>query len=252
MNRKPIVVGNWKMHCNRQETRALLQALGERVGSVDAVDVGAAPPFTSLESAAAAVSDNQILLVAQNMHHAPKGAFTGEISASMLVELGVDFVILGHSERRHVFQESDETINLKVKSALENGLGVILCIGETLEERNAGATVDRVSAQVAAGLEGVDAAQMKHVVLAYEPVWAIGTGLTATPDQAQDVHAALRALLKARFSEEIAAQTRIMYGGSVKPANAAELLAQRDIDGALVGGASLKAESFEGIIKAAL
>lgn len=252
MSRTPIVVGNWKMHCDRAETRELLEGLKARLGGLGGVEVGVAPPFTSLETAGDILDDDSILIAAQNMHHAVRGAFTGEISPQMLLDLGVDFVILGHSERRQLFNESDEDINRKVRAAVDAGLGVILCFGETLAEREAGRTVQRVSSQVKAGLEGVDAREMKEVVLAYEPIWAIGTGKTATPEQAQDVHRSLRELLTAMYGAQVAQQTRIMYGGSVKPDNAALLLGQEDIDGALVGGASLKADSFDAIVKAAL
>jgi triosephosphate isomerase (TIM) len=253
MARKPFIAGNWKMNNDRRQSRALLHGLLDAVGHLDQVDVGVAPPYTALQTAGEVLWDNRILLCAQNVHFAASGAFTGEISASMLREIGVDQVIVGHSERRHVFGETDEVINQKVHAVLDAGLGVILCVGEQLEDRKAGRTLAVVSRQVRAGLEGVDAgAAAMHLTVAYEPVWAIGTGLTATPEQAQEVHADIRALLAQVLDSAAAEAIRIQYGGSVKPGNAAELLAQPDIDGALVGGASLKAGSFVEIVRAAL
>ena len=251
MSRRPIIVGNWKMHNDVDATRALLSSLHERLGGFREVDVGVAPPYTSLMLASELLADNRILLAAQNVHYAEAGAFTGEISPGMLVALGVDLVIVGHSERRQYFGETDETVNLKVKASLSRGLGVIICVGETLEERERGRTLQKIFFQVRAALDGVDVADMPKVVLAYEPIWAIGTGRTATPAQAQDVHASIRGWLAAHYPAYVADELRILYGGSVKPANAASLLACPDIDGALVGGASLTAEAFGGIVDAA-
>lgn len=252
MARKPFIAGNWKMNYDRRQGRALLQGLLDTVGHLDEVDVGVAPPYTALQTAGEILWDNRILLCAQNVHFAPSGAYTGEISPSMLAEIGVDHVIVGHSERRHIFGETDETINQKVRAVLDAGLCVILCVGEQLEDRKAGKTLSVVSGQVRAGLGGVSTDVASRVTVAYEPVWAIGTGLTATPEQAQEVHADIRALLGEILGSGAAEAIRIQYGGSVKPGNAAELLAQPDIDGALVGGASLKAESFVAIVRAAL
>ncbi len=251
MSRKPIIVGNWKMHNDVAQTRQLLGDLHARLGGIAEVDVGVAPPFTSLMLASELLADNRILLSAQNVHYAEEGAFTGEISPKMLASIGVDMVIVGHSERRQFFAESDEMINLKIKAALSSGLMVIVCVGETLEEREAGRTMQRVGSQVRSALAGVDAADMRKVVLAYEPIWAIGTGRTATPAQAQAVHEALRKEVEQLFDEGVAGRLRIQYGGSVKPSNAASLLSEPDIDGALVGGASLNAEDFEQIVLAA-
>lgn len=250
MDRKPLVVGNWKMHGTRKEARELLEGIKARLGGLREVEVGVAPPFTALETTAEVLADDQIKVASQNVHYASSGAFTGEVSPGMLKELGVDYAIVGHSERRSLFWESDEMINRKVRAALGAGLGVILCVGETLDEREAGRTWQKVSFQVKSGLEGVDAQEMQGVVIAYEPVWAIGTGRTATPAQAQSVHADLRALLVELYGHEVAQRTRLIYGGSVKPDNAAELMREPDIDGALVGGASLKADSFDAIVLA--
>ena len=252
MVRRPIIVGNWKMHNDVEETRALLKSLHGRLGELREVDIGVAPPYTSLMLASEQLADNRILLAAQNVHYADAGAFTGEISPGMLSALGVDLVILGHSERRQHFGETEELVNLKVKATLSRGLGVILCVGETLEEREQGRTLQKLFAQVRSGLDGVEAADMDKVVLAYEPIWAIGTGRTATPAQAQDIHMELRGLVRELYGEGVAQQLRIQYGGSVKPGNAAQLLAEEDIDGALVGGASLKAQDFEDIVMAAV
>jgi triosephosphate isomerase (TIM) len=195
------------------------------------------------------IEGSVIKLGAQNMHFEDKGAFTGEISASMLNSVGCEYVILGHSERRTIFNENDEMINLKIKKAIEKGLKPIFCIGETLDEREKGITKDVVKRQVEKGLQGVSSNEMKNIMIAYEPVWAIGTGKTATPEQAQEVHEFIRSLVNQIFSKSISESLVIQYGGSVKPENATELLSQKDIDGALVGGACLKAESFLGIIE---
>ncbi|MBH25024.1 MAG: triose-phosphate isomerase [Myxococcales bacterium] len=249
--RRAFVAGNWKMNGDRAASKALLEALAAAVGAQTEVDVAVAPPYTALESAAAALDGTTIALAAQNMHHAASGAYTGEISAGMLLEVGVTAVILGHSERRQYFGETDAGVRSKAEAAVAAGLAPIVCVGETLEQREAGGTLDVVRGQVEGALKGWDAAQMATVTIAYEPVWAIGTGKTATPAQAQEVHAALRALLAELFGDEVAGATRILYGGSVKPHNAAELFGQEDIDGGLVGGASLKADAFAAIIEAA-
>lgn len=250
MSRKLYVVGNWKMNTTAAEGAALAAALAERIGSVDAVDVGVAPPFVYLSAVGEALADTSIALGAQNMFYEDNGAFTGEVSGAMLKDVGASFVILGHSERRHVIGETDELVNSKVRKALADGLDVILAVGELLDQRERDETTDVVTRQVTVGLQDVSAADMARVTLAYEPVWAIGTGKTATPDQAQQVHAMIRELLGTLYNNDVAEATRIQYGGSVKPDNAGELLSLPDVDGALVGGASLKADAFAAIIQA--
>jgi triosephosphate isomerase len=250
--RKPIIAGNWKMNLTPAESAALAAAVAEATaGATDAVDVVVGPTMVSLAAAAEALSGGPVGLAAQNLHPEPKGAFTGEVSAPMLTAIGCTHVILGHSERRTYFGETDEGVFRKLRAALDGGLTPIVCLGESLGERKAERTLEKVGFQVRAALAGLDPALAPKVVLAYEPIWAIGTGLTATPEQAQEVHAAIRATLGELFGADVAAQIRVQYGGSVKPANAADLLAQPDIDGALVGGASLKADSFAAIVEAA-
>ena len=246
--RKPYVAGNWKMNLSRTEAAALATGIVQGA-NYDRLDVGVAPPSVYLSAVIDAVDGTGVHVAAQNCHFEPKGAFTGELSPAMLLDIGCDTVILGHSERRHVFGETDELINKKVKAALSAGLKVILCIGETLGERQAGQTNDVCRRHIREGLNGVTAEQIADVVIAYEPVWAIGTGRTATPQQAQEVHAFVRLLVASTFSTDIAAALRIQYGGSVNPENALDLMSQPDIDGALVGGASLKVESFLNIIE---
>jgi triosephosphate isomerase len=250
MARKLYIAGNWKMNTSLEEGQALAAALAQQVGSLTDVDVAVAPPFVYLKSISDTLAGSNIGVGSQNMYFEDNGAFTGEISSAMLKDVGCTFAILGHSERRHVLGETDEMINRKVVKALADGLDVILAVGELLEEREAGNTMDVVSRQVKVGLEGVSAAEMARVTIAYEPVWAIGTGVVATPEQAQEVHAEIRALLGSMYDASIADATRIQYGGSVKPDNAGELMALPDVDGALVGGAALKADSFIGIITA--
>ncbi|MGC9453357.1 MAG: triose-phosphate isomerase [Phycisphaerae bacterium] len=250
MARKLFIAGNWKMNLNRAEAGELAGALKSKIGDVDAVDLAVCPPMVHLETVGKAVAGSKIALGAQNMFYEDNGAFTGETSSAMLLDAGCRYVILGHSERRHVIGESDELINRKVLKALSDGLEPILCVGELLEQREANETMEVVRRQVEVGLEGVSSADAKRVTIAYEPVWAIGTGKTATPDQAQEVHAMIRKLLSERFDGPVADTIRIQYGGSVKPSNAGELLGQPDIDGALVGGASLKADDFAGIVEA--
>ena len=246
--RRIVVAGNWKMNKNLSEGVNLISELkNELSGKKLNADVIVCPPFVSLDTAKELVKDSVIGLGAQNMHFEESGAFTGEISADMLKSVGCTYVILGHSERRTIFNESDEVINKKVKKALAEGLKPIFCFGETLEEREGGITNKIVEEQIRGGLEGLSKTDMDNVILAYEPVWAIGTGKTATPDQAQEVHAFIRNLLTDLFGSEVSEKTVIQYGGSVKPENAKELLSQKDIDGALVGGACLKADSFAAI-----
>jgi triosephosphate isomerase len=242
--RTPLIAGNWKMHKTQVETREFLAAVRPRSG----VDVAVCVPFTSL--AAAREAANGIGVYAQNMHEEDSGAFTGEVSAPMLVELGIDGVVLGHSERRQYFNETDRALALKVPRALDAGLVPILCVGESEEEREAGDTQRKLRHQVQEGLEKVDDDRLADVVIAYEPIWAIGTGQVATPEQAQEALSFCRALVGDR-SKEAAERIRILYGGSMKPDNAGELLALPDCDGGLVGGASLKPDDFMAIVEAA-
>jgi triosephosphate isomerase len=249
--RKPIIVGNWKMHKTISETRTTLSAIRAGVQDVDSVEIGVAPPFTSLAAAGEVLSASNVALAAQNMHPAESGAYTGEISPPMLLDAGATHVILGHSERRALFGETDDLIAAKLRAALEHELIPILCIGETQEQREADDTVGVVTGQLAGALRDQRGASLESLVVAYEPVWAIGTGLTATPAQAQQVHGIIRDFLSDLIGSTVAEHLRIQYGGSVKPDNAADLLGQPDIDGALIGGASLEAESFAAIVHAA-
>ena len=250
MARRKFVCGNWKMNMTVQEATALVEGIKPQVAGLD-VDIAVAPPSVALHTVAAALGGSQIHLAAQNCHPESKGAFTGEVSPAMLRAVCCSFVIVGHSERRTLFAETDEFIGKKVGAALASELHPILCIGETLEERDAGQTLDVVSRQLKSGLAHVEPAHIHRVVVAYEPVWAIGTGRTATPDQAQQVHAHLRQQLAALYGAPAAEGLRIQYGGSMKPQNAAELLAMPDIDGGLIGGASLKPDDFAAICRAA-
>lgn len=250
--RKKVIAGNWKMNNDINESEKLVNELKALLKAEKTnCDVIICPPFTSLNEVAKLIGGSLIKLGAQNMHYEESGAFTGEVSAQMLKSTGCEYVILGHSERRTIFNESDELINMKIKKALSEGLKPIFCVGELLEERESGATNDVVKRQLLKGLANISAEEIKNIIIAYEPVWAIGTGKTATPAQAQEVHEFIRDLIEISFSLDVAENIIIQYGGSVKPENAKELLSQRDIDGALVGGACLKAESFMGIIKSA-
>lgn len=246
--RKPYMAGNWKMNLDRAGAVALARDLRERIGDRDDVEVAVAPPFVYIEAVVAALEGSSIRVGGQNACDQASGAFTGEVSAAMLRDVGCSFVVLGHSERRHVYGESDELVNAKLQRALAEGLEVVLCVGETLEERQAGQTEAVVRRHLAQGLGGVAAGDMGRVTIAYEPVWAIGTGHTATPRQAGEVHHYLRGLLSGLYDDRVSGSTRIQYGGSVKPDNVRELLAVEDVDGALVGGASLKADSFHAIV----
>ena len=250
--RKIIIAGNWKMNKDHKEAAELARGVVEKVGEVTGVDVAVCPTFTSLASVADVVNGTNVALGAQDMFWEEKGAYTGEISANMLLTLGCRFVILGHSERRQYFGETDETVAKKVRAAIAAGLTPIVCVGETKEERESGVTQDVVGRQVRGAFEGMSASEFAGTVVAYEPVWAIGTGLTATTEQAQEVHAFIRGLLVDIFDSETADKTRIQYGGSMKPGNARELLQQPDIDGGLIGGAALDAGSFEEIVRAGL
>jgi triosephosphate isomerase len=243
--RRPILAANWKMYKTVAETREFLDVFLPLVNDLPEREIVIAPPFTALSAAGEIIKKSEfVTLAAQNMYFEQEGGFTGEISPIMLKEFGVKWVILGHSERRHIFGEEDSLIALKVKSALGNDLLPILCIGEKLEEREAGLTHKILEKHLSAGFSDVGSEEADQVVVAYEPVWAIGTGKTATPDQAQDTHVYIRSWLTDRFGSSIAGQIRILYGGSVKPENVNELMALPDVDGALVGGASLKPGSF--------
>jgi len=246
--RKPFICGNWKMNLDRASAVTLAQATAKTAARLKGVDVGVCPPAPYLEAVAAAANGSPLIVGAQNMYFEPSGAFTGEVAGPMLKDLGCACVILGHSERRHVFGETDDLVSKKVKAALGFGLVPILCVGELLEEREAGRTEAVVRRHVTKGLEGLAKAQAEQVVIAYEPVWAIGTGRTATPQQAQEVHAFIRGLLADLYDPRTAEAVRIQYGGSVKPDNSRDLMSQADIDGALVGGASLKADTFAAIV----
>ena len=251
MARQKFICGNWKMFKTSGEARELVRALAPLVQGVSGkVQVAVAPPYTALAAASEALRGTSIELAAQNCHFEPQGAFTGEIAVPMLADLGVKHCIVGHSERRQLFGETDEGVRKRASALLRGGLLPIVCVGETLQEREAGRTLEVVSRQVRGALQGLAAADVARLTLAYEPVWAIGTGKTATTAQAQEVHAAVRRLLR-ELSGEAADAVRIQYGGSVKPDNAAELMAQPDVDGALVGGASLKAADFSQIVKGA-
>lgn len=252
MIRKKLIAGNWKMNKTSSDAVQLAREIVTDIGKVTDVDIVVCPPFTALESVFKALDGSTVKLGGQNMHPEASGAFTGEVSAPMLRSLFATHVILGHSERRAYFGENDAFINKKVLAALKNQLRPILCVGETLAEREAGSTLKVVQTQLEAGLEGVGKDLATSVVIAYEPVWAIGTGKVATTEQAQEVHAFVRSLLTKLFGEPVAQKVRILYGGSMKPANAPELLAQKDIDGGLIGGASLEARSFVDLVKAAV
>jgi triosephosphate isomerase len=250
MARTPLLAGNWKMHKTEEQAEEFIQALLPRVSSVDGVDVAICVPFTDLRAMVDSTRGSRVEVFAQNMHYEPEGAFTGEISAAMLNELDVRGVVLGHSERRELFGESDRALALKVPVALASGLVPILCVGETEEERDRDETDRKLRQQVNEDLANVPDERLADVVIAYEPIWAIGTGRVATPEQAQEAIAFIRALVAGRDAGA-AEQLRILYGGSVKPENAVELLALPDVDGALVGGASLDPESFAQLVAAA-
>jgi len=246
--RKPFICGNWKMNADRAGAVALAKATAQTAGQVGGVEVGVCPPACYLETVLAAAKGTPLVVGGQNMHTEAGGAFTGEVAGPMLKDLGCAYVILGHSERRHIFGETDEFISKKVQAAFKFGLKPILCVGEKIEQRQARETEAVVRRHVTTGLAGISNQQARQVVIAYEPVWAIGTGLTATPQQAQEVHAFIRQLLATLYDAALAQEVRIQYGGSVKPDNNFDLMSQPDIDGALVGGASLKADGFAQII----
>jgi len=249
--RRKVIAGNWKMNMDVHQSQKLVSEILNGLGKDSKAEVIVCPPYTSLSEVNSLLKGTQVKLGAQNMYYEESGAYTAEISADMLKSVGCEYVILGHSERRVIFNESDELVNKKIKSALAKGLKPIFCVGELLEQREKGETMKVVSSQIEKGLEGISAEQMKNIIVAYEPVWAIGTGKTATPQQAQEVHLFIRELVTENFSSIVAEKLIIQYGGSVKPDNSRELLSQKDIDGALVGGACLKADSFLSIIAAA-
>jgi len=250
--RTTFIAGNWKMNTTAAEAVELVRSLKDLVKDVTKVRMAVCPPFPYLSQVAEILKDSPIDLGAQNMFWENQGAFTGETSGKMLKDVGCKYVIVGHSERRHFFSETDSMVNRKAASALETGLNPILCIGETLEERESDRTLYVIRSQLQNGLENIDEDAIQEITFAYEPIWAIGTGKTATPEQAEDIHRFIREWLVEHYSKSSAENICIQYGGSVKPANAKELLSQPNIDGALVGGASLKAEDFAGIIKASL
>jgi triosephosphate isomerase len=249
--RRPLIAGNWKMNLNRAEARGLARGVVEQAGRANKAELLVCPPSVYLIEVAEAVAGRRVAVGGQNMYFEENGAFTGETSAAMLRDVGATYVILGHSERRHILGETDRDVNRKVKKAMETGLTPIVCVGETLAEREAGRTADVIRSQFTGSLADVPARDLTKVVIAYEPVWAIGTGRTASPQQAQEVHADLRNLISQGYNQAVASEVRILYGGSVKPQNAGELLSQADIDGALVGGASLVASDFLAIAEAA-
>lgn len=249
--RKPLIAGNWKMNNSIAESIKLVEKLKALVKDSSSVEIVVAPPFTALSAVRDAIKDSNIKLGAQNIFYEDSGAYTGEISPLMIRNLGCEYVIIGHSERREYFKESDEVVNKKIRAALRNNLKAIVCIGETLKEREENRTMQIIESQIRKGLEGLSAKEVKELTIAYEPVWAIGTGRNATPLQANEVHIHIRKLLSQIFSENTASAVRILYGGSVKPSNSAELMSEKDIDGALVGGASLDADSFAQIVRSA-
>lgn len=250
--RRKFIAGNWKMNLTRAAAVALTEQLAKSAEKVEGVDLAIFPPSLYVDAVAQAAAGSKVAWGVQNVYHEANGAFTGEISVAMLQDLGCRYAILGHSERRHILGETDEAINRKVHAVLKGEITPIMCVGETLQEREAGRTLEVIEGQVRGSLAGLDADQMLRTVIAYEPVWAIGTGKTATPQQAEEVHLALRKILVGRYNDEIAQAVCLQYGGSVKASNARDLLSQPDIDGALVGGASLKADEFMGIVAGAL
>ena len=249
--RKPIIAGNWKMFKTINDGRDLVNSLKRELYDIEGIDTVICPPYTLLTYLADMLSFSNIMLGAQDVHWEDEGAYTGEISAKMLKDAGCHYVIIGHSERRQYFAETNETVNKKTRAALANGLVPIVCVGETLSEREEGKTFDIVKEHIQKGLSGFNTDEILEIIIAYEPVWAIGTGKTATPEQAQEVHLFIRKLLSEQWTQVAADQIRIQYGGSVKPDNIAALMSQEDIDGALVGGASLNSDSFVSIVKKA-
>ena len=252
MERKVIIAGNWKMNKAAAAGKELVEALKPLVADVTEAENVVCPTYTTLNAVVAAAAGSNIKVGAQNVHWAENGAFTGEISAEMLVSSGVEYVIIGHSERRQYFGETDATVNARMKAALKAGLKVIVCVGETLEEREGNKTNEVLGRQIKEGFADIAAADMANIIVAYEPVWAIGTGKTATPEMAEETHKFIRETVSAIFGGDVAGALRIQYGGSMKPENARELVAQADIDGGLIGGAALKADSFAKLITEAI
>lgn len=246
--RRPFIAGNWKMNLDMASASALAEGVAKGAETVDGADLAVCPPAVYLDAVGKAVAGSKVALGAQNMYHEPKGAYTGEVSATMLLDVGCRYIILGHSERRHIMGETDQDVNKKVLVALEAGMVPIVCVGELLAEREAGQTQKVIRRQFEGSLAGLSPEQFTQIVIAYEPVWAIGTGKVASPEEAEAVHLDLRKIMEERYNNEIAQAVRIQYGGSVKPDNAAELLSQPNIDGALVGGASLTVDQFLGIV----
>lgn len=249
--RKTVIAGNWKMNMTPAQTKAFITELAPMVAGMDKCDIVLCVPYVDIATAVEAAKGTNIKIGAENVHYAESGAFTGEISAKMLLEIGTEYVVIGHSERRQYFGETDNTVNLRTKAALAAGLKVILCLGEVKDERLNGITDEVVRMQTKLDLLGVSAEEMKNVIIAYEPVWAIGTGLTATPEQADETCGTIRAALAEIYGSEVAEATTIQYGGSMNDANAAELLAKVNVDGGLIGGASLKTDKFTAIVRAA-
>lgn len=248
-NSKPFIAGNWKMHKTIPDALNLVKALQEERAVQEEVELVVIPPFTALSDVRKAILGSKVQLGAQNMYWEEKGAFTGEISPGMLKDAGCQYVVIGHSERRQFFEETDEKVNKKVKAALTHDLIPIMCIGESIEEREKGKTIDKVETQITEGLKGLSDEEFSRIIIAYEPIWAIGTGITATPEQAEEVHRFIRDKLSEKYGKETSSYAIILYGGSVKPDNTFSLLKEEDINGALVGGASLEAESFIQIAK---
>lgn len=247
--RRPLIAGNWKMYKTGDEAVETARSLKDLVAGITEIDIMIAPPFTALFQVADAIKNSPIGLGAQNLYWETEGAFTGEVSAAMLISAGCRYAIIGHSERRQFFAETDESVNRKIRIAIENNLVPVFCIGESEQERESDLTFSVLDKQVKVGLQNIASDDLAALIIAYEPVWAIGTGKTATSDQAQEVHAFLRALLRQEYGNDFAGSVRILYGGSVKPGNAAELMSMADVDGALVGGASLDAETFSKIVR---
>ena len=251
-NEKPFIAGNWKMHKTIPEAVEMVKALKEESPQLTDAELVVIPPYTMLSEVKKAIEGSTVQLGAQNIFWEEKGAFTGEVSPPMLKDAGCQYVTIGHSERRQYFGETNETVNKKIKAALAHELTPIMCMGESLEEREKGKTMDKVETQINSGLEGLGKDEIRRIVIAYEPIWAIGTGLTATPSQAEEVHSFIREKLKEKYGNEIASYAIILYGGSVKPANTYSILKENNINGALVGGASLEADSFIQITKEAI
>ena len=248
-NEKPFIAGNWKLNKTVSEALEFISSLKEACQGITAAEIVAIPPLTALYPMSSLIRDSSITLGAQNLFWENHGAYTGEISAPLLLDAGCSYVLIGHSERRQYFGETNETVNKKIKASLSAGLIPIFCMGESLEEREGGKTMEKVESQISEGLVGIENEDSRKIIFAYEPIWAIGTGLTATPDQAEDVHLFIRNILAEKYGNDVSSCAIILYGGSVKPDNTFSLLLEKDINGALVGGASLKADSFAEIIK---